>query len=197
MPGSDNLQQNIPRPLLSDVPNIETAMFDMLSAMVPLTNLRFANANERAAVLPNPVAGTEVFLIAEARKEVFDGTAWVPMTPGPWVPLTFLSGYTAHSGSPGYRVFGDNVQLRGIFKRTNDGEMNNAVNGWIDFATLPTAVRPATTKDLTVAVEWRSNNQSARLSVGATGTLRIGIVENLTLFPRWAALDGVQFAIGS
>jgi hypothetical protein len=197
MPGTDGLQQNVPYPLLSDAPNIEKAMFDMVNALVPLTNLRFANANERAAVMPNPVAGTETFLVAEARKEVFDGESWVPMTPGPWIPLPFITGYNAHSGSPGYRVFGDNVQLRGIFKRTTGAEMNNAVDGWIDFAQLPTAVRPATTKDVTIAVEWRSHNQSARLSVGATGILRIGIVENLTDFPRWASLDGVQFAIGS
>ncbi|MFB7823873.1 hypothetical protein [Streptomyces hydrogenans] len=198
MPAFDDYGQDVPRPLLSDTPNIEVAMQSMLAALIPQTNLRFANANERAAFLPNPVAGTEVYLVAEKRKEVFNGTSWISLTPGPWTPLTFLTDYTAYFGSPGYRVVGDEIQLRGVIKRVDGGQLKSSpVGGWLSFATLPVAARPSATKDMPIAVEWMSNNQTARLSIGVSGTLQIGIVGNLSVWPTWASLDGVSFAAGS
>lgn len=198
MPGTDSLQQNVPYPKLSDVPNIETATSSLVNAVVPLVNLRFASANARAAALPSPAAGTETFLIAEARKELWDGTQWVALTPGPWLPLPFITGYNARAGNPGYRIVGDVVQLRGLIQRTDGGQMvTTTADSWLEFATLPTTARPATIKDMPIAVEWRSNNQTARLSVGADGVLSVGIVTNLTLWPTWASLDSVQFGIKS
>ncbi|MEU1074302.1 MULTISPECIES: hypothetical protein [unclassified Streptomyces] len=198
MPGYDSLLQNVPYPKLSDAPNIETAMAALVAALVPLNNMRFADTNARNAAIPSPVAGMETYLVAEARKELFDGTAWVPLTPGPWVPLTFKTGYTANSGNPGFRIVGDMVQLRGIIQKVGGGQMvTSPANGWLDVATLPISARPAVTKDMPIAVEWQSNNQTARLSVATDGTLRIGILTNLSAWPTWASLDGVQFASGS
>ncbi|MFD6364491.1 hypothetical protein ACFWFX_32310, partial [Streptomyces roseolus] len=184
MPGVDDFGQNVPHPLLTDPPNIEAAVGNPVAAMVPRLNMVFADANARSAAIPSPVAGMEVFLIAEKRKELYTGTAWIPLTPGPWTPLTFTSEYTAYFGSPGYRVVGDEIQMRGVIKRVDGGQLkSNPVGGWLSIATLPAAARPSATKDMPIAVEWTSNNQTARLSIGVSGTLQIGIVGNLSAWP--------------
>lgn len=198
MPGTDDYGQEVPYPKLSDAPNIEAAMSALVNGVVPLTNMIFANANERAASVPAPVAGMESYLVAEARKEYYNGSAWVSMTPGPWTPLPFNAGYNARAGNPGFQIVGDMVRLRGLVQRTDAGQMHTTdADPWLEVAALPIGARPATTKDVIVAVEWRSNNQSARLSIGVDGVLSIGIVTNLSLFPTWASLDGVEFGIKS
>lgn len=79
MPGFDAYEQNVQYPRLGDTPNAETAFSTLTNGLVPLTNMVFANANARAATIPNPVAGMETWLISEGRKDVYWGNAWVPV----------------------------------------------------------------------------------------------------------------------
>ncbi|MFD8595378.1 hypothetical protein ACFV1L_10290 [Kitasatospora sp. NPDC059646] len=66
----------MPYPKLSDAPNIESAMSALVAAVAPRLNMIFASASARNAAVTAPVAGMRCWLIAEARMEVYDGTAW-------------------------------------------------------------------------------------------------------------------------
>jgi hypothetical protein len=88
--------------------------------------------------------------------------------------------------------------MRGLVERTDGGQMvTSSSDSWLEIATLPVSARPAVTKDLPIAVQWQSNNQTARISIGSDGLVSVGIVTNLAVFPSWAGFDGVEFAIGS
>lgn len=89
MPGTDSYQQNVPYPKLSDTPNVETALQTLVNAGVVLSNMRFPNTATRNAVITHPVAGMETWLVAENRKEIYDGTTWNAYVPSPtWVAYT-------------------------------------------------------------------------------------------------------------
>lgn len=84
MPQVDRYGQQIPRPVLSDVPNIELAMRDMLDEAGKRLVLHFATANARAATLVGnsaPVPGMLTWLDDGKRYEYWDGTAWRRLVP--------------------------------------------------------------------------------------------------------------------
>ncbi|WP_030962677.1 hypothetical protein [Streptomyces sp. NRRL S-378] len=197
MPGVDDLDQNIQFPLLSDPPNIESAMSNLVDGVVPRLNLRFADANARAATITSPVAGMECFLIAEKRKEIYDGTAWVTITPGGWVPLSLDSGYAPYSTSnPAYRIVNNSVELRGKIQRSGFVSMVHATA--FRLASLPNAIRPASERTFIVATEWAADlfgwltvqpNGNLTAVLPPTGTAPVAAVA------RWIALDGVSYPL--
>ncbi|MER6485739.1 hypothetical protein ABT264_19550 [Streptomyces virginiae] len=196
MPGVDDFDQNVQFPLLSDPPNIESAMSTLVDGVVPKLNMRFADANERAATIPAPVAGMECFLIAEKRKEIFDGTAWVTLTPGGWVPITLDSGYSPQSGSPAYRIINNSVELKGKIRRTDNASFPHAAS--FRLASLPTLIRPSEERTFIVATEWAADlyawmtvqpNGNLTAVLPPAGTSPIGAVA------RWAALDGIRYPL--
>ncbi|MET9959325.1 hypothetical protein ABZ128_09585 [Streptomyces sp. NPDC006326] len=197
MPGVDGLDQNVPYPLLSDPPNIESATSNLVNAVVPKLNLAFADANDRAAVLPAPTAGMECFLIAEKRKEIFDGTSWVTMLPGGWVPLTFDAGYAAYiTTAPAYRIIDNSVELRGKVQKSGFTSFSPATA--FRLSSLPTAIRPAQERTFIVATEWAAD-LFAWLTVQPNGNLT-AVVPPTTGSPvaavaRWLALDGVRYPL--
>ncbi|MEW1551368.1 H-type lectin domain-containing protein [Streptomyces tsukubensis] len=84
MPLYDKFDQKIPRPALSDAPNIETAMRDLLNGVVAQTVLIFEQAADRAATMSGasaPVVGTLTFLRDSKRYELWDGTTWKRVVP--------------------------------------------------------------------------------------------------------------------
>lgn len=91
MPGTDIYGQNVPYPKLSDKPNAEAALSALVGGVVSLSNMTFANANARAAALSSPVAGMETYLVAEKRKDIWNGTSWQQVssvaTYGPYTPI--------------------------------------------------------------------------------------------------------------
>ncbi|MCY0926222.1 hypothetical protein OTB20_08385 [Streptomyces sp. H27-H1] len=192
MPGIDDLGQGIPYPLLSDPPNIESALSSMVDSAVPRMNMRFANANARAATIPSPVAGMECYLIAEKRKELYDGAAWVTITPSGWVPITFASGYQARAGSPSYRILNSCVELRGSVQRVGFTPFIKGTG--FSIATLPTICRPPHYRTYAVATEW-ATDMYARLEVTPDGEVEIGIPTITGTAARWLCLDGVRYSL--
>ncbi|CAO0836099.1 Phage tail protein OS=Streptomyces microflavus OX=1919 GN=Smic_81170 PE=4 SV=1 [Streptomyces microflavus] len=85
MPTTDGYGQKVPYPVMSDAPNIELAFQGAVNALTKQTVLRFANANERSAMLMGAFAavpGMLSYLIAEDRWDQFDGDGvWRPLTP--------------------------------------------------------------------------------------------------------------------
>ncbi|MEU8840238.1 hypothetical protein AB0D97_14055 [Streptomyces roseus] len=197
MPGVDGLDQNVPYPFLSDPPNIETAAGNLVNAVVPKLNMTFTDANARAAAIPAPTAGMECFLVAEKRKEIYDGTSWVTMLPGGWVPLTFDAGFTGYSTtSPAYRVLDGSVEFRGKVQKS--GFTSFAPASAIRLSSLPTAIRPAQERTFIVATEWAAD-LFAWITVQPNGNLTT-VVPPTTGSPvaavaRWVALDGVRYTL--
>ncbi|MEV5319159.1 hypothetical protein AB0K92_16140 [Streptomyces sp. NPDC052687] len=193
-------------PVLGDAPDIETATSTLVNGVVPLTVMRFANAHQRAGALfgsTKAVPGMITYLIAEDRWEgrQADGS-WLLLSDGPWKPLTFKTGYTAHSGSPGWREkAGGGIELRGRIRRTNGGPLED--NGdLIEFATIPEAKAPAAFRYFQVPAKRITVNgvtrYSARVEVTPTGVLQY-TVENgggvgTSSDPGWLALDGIMFS---
>ncbi|MGW6855805.1 hypothetical protein [Streptomyces xanthophaeus] len=196
MPGVDDLSQNVPYPLLSDPPNIEHAMSTMVDAVVPKLNMTFADANARSATIPSPTAGMECFLIAEKRKEIYDGTAWIPLTASGWIPLTFNTGYEPFEGSPAYRIVNQTVELRGSVKRTGFVPFPNATE--IYLATMPTIARPPFERTFCIASEW-SSDLYAWVRVHATGVIMAGVPPTNGVpsaqAPRVLYLDPIRYSL--
>lgn len=196
MPGTDDYGQEVPYPKLSDQPNIESSMSALANGVVALSNLVFANANERAASIPSPVVGMETYLIAEKRKEYYTGASWVALTPGPWTPLSFTTGWGANGGSPGYRLVSGNIQLRGSLARNSGLALPEASE--TDFAFLPVGARPVGEfRYLPAAGEFHTVGSVsyfvARLSVRTDGGMSFAIPKGSNM--TWLSLDGIQFNI--
>ncbi|MFD4699768.1 hypothetical protein [Streptomyces niveus] len=199
MPRNDKYKQNVPYPILSDAPNIETAMQALVNTIVPLGVMRFSDANARAATFDSEtplVPGMVSYLIAEDRWDRLDGDlVWRPLTPGPWKPLTFASGYSAESGSPGYRIVNGEVQLRGVFRRSNGSDLIT-LNDQL-FCTLPAEARPTASRLFVTAANFTTNGGVSRF------TGRIGVLTNgqmMYLMPAgstsdFLSLDGIRFSL--
>ncbi|MEV4971966.1 hypothetical protein [Streptomyces scopuliridis] len=206
MPNTDSYGQSVPYPVLSDAPNIETAMSTLVNGIVPYTVMRFANANDRSARLigtTKAVPGMITYLIAEDRWEAFQGDrTWLLLSDGPWNPMSFASGYAAYGGSPGWRrKAGGGIELRGRFMRSNRGNLVD--DGTIvKFATVPTSVAPAALRYYMCASNRVSvsgiTRYTARVEVSWLGelayTVEAGGGVGTTEFPAWVSLDGIQFS---
>lgn len=201
MPKNDGYAQNVQYPVLSDAPNVETAFQTLVNGVVPLGTMRFANANARSAALVGdykPRPGMITYLIAEDRYEgrMADGT-WAPLTPGPWIPLALRSGYSVHSGSPGYRIVNGTVQLRGRIRRTNNGQFGTGTD-WV-FATLPASVRPSTYSYWITPVEMGAGIYYGRTQLDSdSGELMIQTPPGATSTSnglKWSGLDGLSYSL--
>ncbi|MFD5161043.1 hypothetical protein ACFWMJ_23690 [Streptomyces hawaiiensis] len=206
MPRSDSYSQGVQYPVLGDAPDIEVALSTMVNAFVPRLNMRFADANARAAALSGetkPIPGMVTYLIAEDRWEgrQADGS-WLLLSDGPWTPLSFATGYTAHGGSPGWRKkAGGGIELRGRFRRSNNGNLDDS-GAAIEFANLPSSIAPAAlrlflvpSKRITVSGVTR---YTGRLEIHTDGSLKYmveaGGGTGNSADPAWVGLDGVMFS---
>lgn len=196
MPLTDDYGQDVSYPVLGDTPNIETAFNGVVNGLVKRTTMRFADANERAATLSGltaPVAGMVTYLVAEDRLEVRmgDGT-WQPLTPGPWIPLTFGTGYVARTGSPAYRVVNGSVELRGTFQRTAGTAFTKGAT--FTPLTLPVGARPSTYRYFIARTEWAADLHGG-VEVAPDGTINVGIPNSAGTAASWMSLDSIRFTL--
>jgi hypothetical protein len=200
MPRNDAYSQGVQYPVLGDSPDIEVATQTIVNGIVPKTVMRFANANARAAALSGeaaPVPGLITYLIAEDRFDRRDGDGvWRPLSPGPWKPLALSSGYSANSGSPGYRIVNGDVHLRGTIGRSNASAL--ATNTVTQFATLPTEARPVGGfRFFTVPTQWTTNGGATyihgRVEVEPDG--KVSYLLPIGSRSEWVGLDSIRFSI--
>ncbi|MFB7605301.1 hypothetical protein [Streptomyces gardneri] len=198
MPTTDPYGQSISVAALTDAPNAQMLAAGIVDAVAPRTVMRFTSASNRSATLVGaaaPVPGMITYLTAEDRYEarMADNT-WQTISPGPWVPLTFASGYVAKTGSPGYRVVGDTVELRGTVEKSTPAPFTKGVAFTI--ATLPAAVRPSTWRYFVAATEFVSSFLYARVEVGTTGDITVIIPPGTATAASWLSLDSLRYSIG-
>ncbi|MFD5198806.1 hypothetical protein ACFWM7_01285 [Streptomyces sp. NPDC058375] len=199
MPTTDGWGQKVPYPVLSDAPNIELAFQGAVNALAAIGVMKFANANERSATMTGafkPVPGMISYLIAEDRWDRYDGDkVWRPMSPGPWKPITFASGYTAGGGSPGYRIINGESQLRGAFQRTNGADL--VANVETTFLTLPSEARPTSTRSFVVSANFSTSGGvsrfSARITISSGGVCSFRLPEGMT--SSFVYLDGIRIPL--
>jgi hypothetical protein len=111
---------------------------------------------------------------------------------GPWTGITLQSGIVAFGGDtapPQYRVFRDQVQLRGVVKKSSGSDFSSSPQ---IVGTLPAGARPTY---LTYSPTTRTSvngRTSARLEVNSAGTITIYFEQADT--PSWLGLGGIQFS---
>ncbi|MFJ6237943.1 hypothetical protein ACIQH0_28135 [Streptomyces griseus] len=199
MPTTDGYGQKVPYPVLSDAPNIELGFQGAVNALASQSVLRFANANERSATLIGTfkaVPGMISYLIAEDRWDRYDGDGvWRPMSPGPWKPLVFASGYIANTGSPGYRIINGDAQLRGAFQRTNGADL--VANAETVFLTLPSEARPTSGRSFITSANFSTTGGvstfAARIVVATSGQCSFRLPAGAT--SSFVYLDGIRIPL--
>ncbi|MFC8583223.1 hypothetical protein ACFUGD_01395 [Streptomyces sp. NPDC057217] len=196
MPQFDDYGQDVSFPVLSDPPNIETALDGVVNGLAKRVVMRFADSNARAATLTGPtapVAGMVTYLVSEDRLEIRmgDGT-WQALTPGPWIPLTFASGYVARTGSPAYRVVNGSVELRGTFQRTSGAAFTKGAT--FTPLVLPSGARPSTYRYFIARTEWAADLY-ASVEVAPDGSINVGIPNSTGTAAAWMSLDSIRFTL--
>ncbi|WP_327379439.1 hypothetical protein [Streptomyces sp. NBC_01212] len=205
MPTTDKYGQGVSYPVLSDAPNMETAFATLANGLVPLSVMRFANANERSANLAGaykPVPGMITYLVAEDRWEAYQaGGSWLLLSDGPWQPLTFSSGYSAYGGSPGWRrKAGGGIELRGRWQK-NSGSLIDT-GDITKFASIPTAAAPAAVRYFICASNRVTasgvTRYTARIEIAPGGAMSYNVEDGggvgTSGSPAWVSLDGIQFS---
>ena len=220
MPTPDVYGQGISLPVLADPPNAQT-IGASIGTVVPQTVMRFASAAGRAAVLTGaqaPTPGMVTYLIAEDRYEGYTvGQGWTPLTPGPWIPIPLASGRTTMYAAPEYRIYGNNVELRGSVAKSDsstfywNGATNEATglaNDWL-LGTLPSGARPTDSDKFTLGTTEMATNYYCRIQIRATnassgqGEIHANIphiagqsgTPDPTSGPHWISLDNIAFPL--
>lgn len=192
---TDSYGQGITLPALTDSPNIALPA-EAMDDIVGQTVLHFASASARAAALVGdaaPVPGMVTYLAAEDRYDarMADGS-WQALTPGPWVPLTFSSGYTARTGLPSYRIVNGSVELRGTFQRSTGAAFSKAIT--FTPLILPAAARPTSYRYFTARTEVAADMYGS-VEVAIDGTVNVIIPNSTGTAASWMALDQIQYSL--
>jgi hypothetical protein len=69
-------------PLTDDQVDVPAHILSLANSVGPYSNMRFANASARDALLTSPIEGMECWLNDINAKTVYNGAAWVAMYPG-------------------------------------------------------------------------------------------------------------------
>lgn len=188
MPGTDIYAQGIATALLSDKPDAQSLAKAIADGAAKAGVKVYANASNRGAVLTGaaaPTRGMVTYLIAEDRVDYYDGVRWVPITPGPWIPVPPAAGISYNSGSPAYRLVNGAVQLRGTMARTSAAKFTPGASTIL--GTLPAGYRPSYWTYQVVATEWASA-LLGRLELAPDGILTI-VIPSGTPGPAWVGMD--------
>ncbi|MFE0647511.1 hypothetical protein ACFVZH_02825 [Streptomyces sp. NPDC059534] len=196
MATTDPYGQSISIAALTDAPNAAALAQGIADAVAPRTVMRFTSASVRAATLVGayaPVPGMITYLATEDRYEarMSDGT-WQTISPGPWIPLTFATGYSARTGSPAYRIVNGCVELRGTGEKTDTTAFPKGVA--FTMLTLPVAARPPAYRYFAAATEFASHLY-ARVEVTPTGDVTVIVPTSTGTAASWVSFDSIRFSL--
>jgi hypothetical protein len=180
--------------LLGDAPDAQVLASDLGNGALARGLLRFDSATHRGAQLTGlaaPVEGMATYLRDTDSIQYYTGSAWVPLTPGPWVTLPLASGISARSGSPAYRLVNGSVQIRGTVEHTDASVFPNG--GGATLATLPAGYRPTGSRYHVQPTEWTANIH-CRVEVLPTGEIVAIIPVSGGSSPHWIGLDGIEYS---
>lgn len=117
-----------------------------------------------------------------------DGGSWRNLSNPDWTPITLASSYTVQgSVAPAYRVIGNRIHFRGLFRRTSGSiPTTTEVFGWITGLNL----------GFKYVAGVGSNAGSVRIETanGTTATDNLRVQAAATGM-SWASLDGISFEL--
>ncbi|APE21419.1 MULTISPECIES: hypothetical protein [Streptomyces] len=196
MSTTDPYGQSISIAALTDAPNAQALAAGIADAVAPRTVMRFTSASARTAALTGaaaPVAGMVTYLATEDRYEgrMADGT-WQALSPGPWIPIEFASGFVARFGSPAYRVVNGAAEMRGNFEKSDGTPFTKGVA--LTIINLPAAVHPPAYRYFTCATELAADVY-CRIEVTPDGDVQLVIPTSTGTAASWASLDNVRYSL--
>lgn len=117
-----------------------------------------------------------------------DANLIAALTPGPWVPLGFASGFSAAAGCypPAYRIWRDTIQLRGAVAGTFAAATNTT-----PFGAWPAAATPAEIATVLLAATFASNSCSGRLTLTSSSTATVVCAQAATT----VSLDSCSYSL--
>jgi hypothetical protein len=196
MAGTDSYGQGVVVAALTDAPNAETLARNIVDALVPRSNMRFASASARAAAIAAPVEGMVTWLQDVNSQYVYDGSAWVSLFPVSvvmdWTALsalgTYAGGFSASTPPPRMRK----LSILG----TEVWEYEGAIN----VTTLPAATttlaftfnasyRPSTGRGF---ITYNSSHYGTRVTVASDGKLSFSVPTEAGSSINKVWLDGVR-----
>ena len=189
---TDAYGQSVPYLDYSDAPDLSAWGADLVGALTPQTVMRFASKSARDATLVGsqvPVVGMLAYSIAEDELDVYQAGGWTPLTPGPWEAIPWASGYEEHSGTPGYRIVGQMVQLRGTVQKTSGSFPTNTLT---TIAQMPAGLTPTTFR-YGLATTQISGGMFAQLSITDAGAVQIYVPAGNTA--AWLSLDSFSYSL--
>lgn len=194
---TDGYGQSIPYLDYTDKPDLKSLGEGIVGGLTPRSVMRFTDANSRGATITSPVAGMVTYLTTEDRYDGFTtGQGWVPLTPGPWNPLPYASGMQAFGGTPGYRLWDNQIELRGQVSQVSGAAFSsNGSTGYV-LATLPVGDRPSYSPQMIGATEL-AVNYYCRIGIDATtGNITAYVPQNSSnTWPHWVGLDNLTFSL--
>lgn len=188
----------------TDKPDLKVQGEILRDGLTPRSVMRFADATTRDATITAPVAGMIAWLTSTKIWTGFDGSSWVALAAGTqaWTTPTLATGYTANgnsNGTPQYRLvnlFGDLVVMwkGGLGVTYSGGLPVNNRNFLHD--TLPSAVRPTSTRTVTAACSATSSDSlSVKVDFVSDGTTVI--VTESGVQPPWISLNNIMYSLSS
>lgn len=123
-----------------------------------------------------------------------DGNVFAPnLTPTAWTNLSLASGvawYDVVGARPQYRRVGDEVQLRGHVKRSNNADFATSPQ---EVGTLPGGFTPPHWAYSVQPSQFSSSTGYVRMEVRDTGAIYFYFSGGYT--PGWVGLDGFRFSL--
>ncbi|MFE3202266.1 hypothetical protein [Embleya sp. NPDC059237] len=194
MPATDKYGQSIPYSLLTDGADAQQLGKGIADGAAARVVMRFASAANRGATLLGDSAAQEgmvTYLTDADRLDYYDGTTWIALSPGPWLPLPLASGISARSGSPAYRVVNGSVQIRGTLQKSDSSTFENGSATTV--TTLPVGYRPTGSRYHIQPTEWTANIH-CRVEILPNGEVTVIIPVSDGSSPHWVGLDGIEYS---